>query len=807
MGYVKNLIVRIGADFSEFSKGMNDAGKYLKNASKDLKKIGKNLTLGVTVPLIAIGAAAIKAGADFEEAMSGIKAVSGATSDEMEKFHDLALEMGKDTKYSAKEAANGIEELLKAGVSTTDILNGGLSGALTLAAAGGIELADAAEIASTALNAFRKDNLSVAAAADILAGAANASATDIAGLREGLQQAAAVASGVGMSFKDTTTALAVFAQNGLKGSDAGTSLKTMLLNLQPQTKKQIALFKKLGLVTADGSNAFFDQEGHIKSLADISGILKDKLGNMTDQQRLATLEMLFGSDAIRAANILYGEGKDGITNMAAAMDKVKAADVAATKMDNLKGSLENLKGSLETLGITLYETEQGPLKALVDKMTELINKFLELTPEQQNAIVKFGLIAAAIGPAVYMLGLLIGTVSKVVLWASGISKAIALVAEGTKGFGYLLTMIFGPGGVVLLVIAAIALLVGGFIYLWNTNEDFKNAVIDIWTAIVDFLKPILEGIRDGAIKAFTDMYNVAKPYIEELKDFIINNWTYVKEDVIPKVLEIKDKVIEALKYMWETIKPVIEELKKFIVAAWDFILAATKVEFELLKVVITTAFNIVKQIFTNICDNIKYIWDTWGDNIVQGFKIAWDTIVALFKGVIGVFTGIFEVFTGVINGDWQKAWDGVKQIVSSVWDALKSIVKNGVNFLINALNGFINGINKVKIPDFVPGVGGKGFNIPHIPLLASGGIATRPTLAMIGEGREDEAVLPLSKLQYLLDISGSKEDKENKNTLTGPLFVIENFVNNTDNDIEKIMQQMEFYRKRAEAATGGGGVW
>ncbi|MGQ7101892.1 phage tail tape measure protein [Escherichia sp. SP-MK] len=130
------------------------------------------------------------------------------------------------------EAGQGIEELIKAGVSLTDIINGGLEGALNLATAGELELGDAAEIASTALNAFKDDNLSVAQAADLLAGAANASATSVGEMKFGLSMVSAVAAGVGLSFKDTTTALALFAQNGLKGSDAGTSLKTQTSFLQ-----------------------------------------------------------------------------------------------------------------------------------------------------------------------------------------------------------------------------------------------------------------------------------------------------------------------------------------------------------------------------------------------------------------------------------------------------------------------------------------------------------------------------------------------------------------------------------------------
>ena len=281
----------------------------------------------------AIGGAITKS-ADFEARMSSIKAVTGSSAETMKQFHDAAVKAGADTAFSATEAADAIEELAKAGVSTKDILNGGLTGALNLATAGELDLKEAAEIASTALNAFKRDNLSVVDAANQLAGAANASATDVHELKYGLSMVAPVASGLGLSFKDTTNALAVFAQNGLKGSDAGTSLKTMLMNLQPQTKKQTNLMQELGIITEDGSNRFFTAEGKIKSFAEVSQVLKESLSGLTEQQQQQALKTMFGTDAVRAATIAMNEGADGANKMQAEISKVTAAQVAAEKLNN-----------------------------------------------------------------------------------------------------------------------------------------------------------------------------------------------------------------------------------------------------------------------------------------------------------------------------------------------------------------------------------------------------------------------------------------------------------------------------------------
>ncbi|MEC2609199.1 phage tail tape measure protein, partial [Bacillus cereus] len=341
-----------------FGNRMETLGNHLQNAGMQIGMVFGGMTYAIGRGLKS----AVEESMNFEQQMANVKAVSGSTGEEMKKLSELAVNMGETTKYSSVQAGQGIEELIKAGVSLTDIINGGLEGALNLATAGELELGEAAEIASTALNAFKADHLSVADAANILSGAANASATDVRELKYGLAASSAVAAGAGMTFKDTATTLAVFAQNGLKGSDAGTSLKTMLMRLNPTTKEAYNQMKDLGLITYNAqagfdflvkngvtpasrsvgdietalegyvmktegakkwnkkcettfrelatssaflSSKFYDQQGHIQSLENISGTLHESMKDLTDQQRSMALETLFGSDAVRGATILF----------------------------------------------------------------------------------------------------------------------------------------------------------------------------------------------------------------------------------------------------------------------------------------------------------------------------------------------------------------------------------------------------------------------------------------------------------------------------------------------------------------------
>ena len=370
---VSELQVVVGADTKGAESALSSLGAKVGSAGGAIATAFGGAALAGIAGLTAGLGASVAAATSFESQMSAVKAVSGATAGEMAQLQGLALQLGKDTSFSAKEAAQGIEELVKAGISIGDVMGGAASASLSLAAAGAVSVADAAEIAANAMNQFGLQGKDLAGVADLIAGAANASAIDVGDFKFSLAAVGAVANTVGFSFKDTATAIALLGQAGIKGSDAGTSLKTMLLNLQPTTKEQISLFRQLGLLTRDGANAFFDASGKVKSMAEVAGTLQNALKGMTQQQKLATLETIFGSDAIRAAAVFANEGAEGFNEMAAAMGKVTADEVAKERLNNLKGSVEQLTGSLETAAISVGLKLTPMLKGLVDAATQMVN--------------------------------------------------------------------------------------------------------------------------------------------------------------------------------------------------------------------------------------------------------------------------------------------------------------------------------------------------------------------------------------------------------------------------------------------------
>jgi TP901 family phage tail tape measure protein len=335
---------------------------------------------------VAMGAGlglAIKTAADFEARLSAISAVSSKAELDaaggMRALSTAALQLGKDTSFSASQAAAGMEEMVKAGISITDVLGGGARAALDLAAAGGLEVAEAATVASSAMNSFALAGSDMTHIADMLAGASVASATDVHQLGFALAAVGAVAHTVGIGFDDTTVAIAALAQAGLKGSDAGTSLKTMLLNLTPTTKAQIAVAKELGIVTADGGNKFFDAAGNAKSMAEIAGVLQTATANLTKEQKIEALQTLFGTDAIRAAAIMANLGAAGMQKMAKETAAAGSAqEIANKRLDNFKGSMEKFGGSLETAAIIVGRAFLPALRRLTDWATDALNDFIPI---------------------------------------------------------------------------------------------------------------------------------------------------------------------------------------------------------------------------------------------------------------------------------------------------------------------------------------------------------------------------------------------------------------------------------------------
>lgn len=432
----KTVTYRLTADISGFRAGLAQASASAKKFAADVtantdqaEKFRTGLDhVGTTAGRIGLVAAAglgaaVVTAANFDQAMSKVQAATGETAENMDRLREAAIDAGASTAFSATEAAAAIENLSKAGVSTSDILSGGLAGALDLAAAGELQVADAAEIAASALTQFGLAGADVPHVADLLAAGAGKAQGEVTDLAGALNQSGLVAAQMGLSLEETVGGLSAFASAGLLGSDAGTSFKTMLLGLVPQTEAQGKMFDQLGF-------SAFDAQGNFVGLEETAGRLRAALDGMTDEQRAATLKSMFGQDAIRAASILYEQGADGIQSWIAKVDDSGyAAEQAAAKLDNLKGDVEAFTGALETALIGTGEGAQGPLRTLVQLATAVINVYNNMPgPVQAATGALLGFTAVAGGG--------IWTASKIVQFAADSRQALSdlgITATNVKG--------------------------------------------------------------------------------------------------------------------------------------------------------------------------------------------------------------------------------------------------------------------------------------------------------------------------------------------------------------------------------------
>lgn len=327
----------------------------------------------------------IKTSMDFDAQLSAIKALTPSEgingifrNDIMTQVRARAKELGQSTAFGNKEVAQGMTELIKAGISLKDVLGEASEAALNLATAGDLALPEAAEIMSTAMNTFGVKDATHAA--NILAGAANASATSVHEMKYSLSAVGIVAKKAGMDFDEVNTALALMASRGLKGSDAGTSLKSMLQQIEPATKPAVAAFEKLGLLK-DGKNQFYNEKGQLRSLGEIADILHESTQGLTEQELNSLYKDAFGSDGIRAAQVLGEFTSQSVKDMYDEMTKVTVQEQAETMLDNLKGDIEQLGGAWENFQDTLMEgSATGGLRSLVKEITELVldaNKLFE----------------------------------------------------------------------------------------------------------------------------------------------------------------------------------------------------------------------------------------------------------------------------------------------------------------------------------------------------------------------------------------------------------------------------------------------
>lgn len=699
-----------------------------------LSSAGKKLSLGVTLPVVAAGGSALKLAADFDTTMRQVAAATDAPADQIQSLRDLALQYGADTKFSAQEAGEAMLELAKSGMSKAQIEGGALAATLNVAATEGLSMGDSATYIVNALGAFGLKASDASSVATALAGASVASTASVSSLGQALGQVGPGAKNAGLSLQETTGILAAFDQQGIKGSDAGTSLKTMLMRLVPQTDKAASAMQDLGL-------NFVDAQGNFLPIADVAQQLQDKLGGLSQAQQAAALTTIFGSDATRAATVLMGLGEKGVEQYTkAAEDQSAVQKLVSATTDGTAGALEQASGSIETAAISFGTALAPAVVAVANKIQDLANWFANLSPETQKTILVIVGLVAAIGPLLMILG---------------------SIANGIKAVSAALS--FLAANPIVLIIAAVAALVAGFIYLWNTSEGFRDFFIGIWEAIKSAVEAVISFFTDTVWPGLTSAWDAIMAALQAVGDFFADVWSTIT-DIFQTVLDFLVAVfVTSWQKTWDTVTKIVtgayEGIKKGLSAAWDFIKGAAEVAWLAIKTVIvnpieavvkgvTTAAQAIGKALSAAWDGIKSAaqgaWNLIYDYIVKPIKAAYDWIVGTFKSIGDTIGG---AFTTVM--DW---------------------IKTPINKIITGINWVIRQLNKLSftIPSWVPGIGGShwGINIGEIPYLATGTPFFGGGLAIAGEhGKEllnlprGTRVTPAAKTESLLSGAANSEPR------------------------------------------------
>jgi TP901 family phage tail tape measure protein len=703
-------------------------------------------TLGVLGAAAGV-AASVNLEASFSKSMAQIGAATGAPQAELKKMADLAKKMGADTMFSSNDAADAMLELAKAGISTADIMGGSLKGTLTLAAAGGTDMATAATIASNAMNTFGlkgKDMDKVAAA---LAGGANASSASVESLGQALQQVGPGAKNAGLGLDETVAALAAFDSAGIKGSDAGTSLKTMLTNLIPQTKtastamQQYGLFAydakaamqvltaqgfkpasssmedvrkafedyaiSLGLATKGSASmdgvvnklmtstgathsAFVKTNGEFKSMQQIAGILQDKLGGLTQAQKSQALSQIFGSDATRAASVLVNEGAKGIGKYIDATNDMGAAQkMADANMSGTAGALEKMKGSLETAGLAFGQI---------------------LAPAVQKGADAIAVMANAISGALGWMGQ---------------HKTTTLVLAGVIG---------ALTAVVLAHNAAMALSAAGGMLQWLQSTKLISGATKVWTAVQWAFNAAMSANPLVLVAALLIALGVAL-YVA---------WTK-SEKFREDDTRAKDPENNAGKAVGHWFS---DTLPGLFGDAWSGAYHTTQEWGDTIRTWVKALPGKIADYLTDLPGKVGGMFASAFSEGKTRAEEKWADIKGWITGLPGKITSAADYLFNQAGSDLINAFvNGMKNasgiisgISGNVWDAVKGLINDAIDKL-NAAFEF-----KIELPG--PDI---HVDLPNIPHLATGGRATAATLAVIGEGREPESVLPDSVLRGLLD--------------------------------------------------------
>lgn len=676
-------------DLKVFGDKSATAEQKFKGLSSAFATVGSTMSRSVTLPLAGVGAVALKTATDFEACMSEVKAISGATATEFDVLRDKAIEMGAKTKFSASDSAAAFKYMAMKGWDASAMMDG-IAGIMDLAAASGEDLATTSDIVTDALTAFGLQASDSAHFADVLAQASSKSSTNVGLMGETFKYVAPVAGAMGYSIEDTAVAIGLMANSGIKGSQAGTALRSTMTRLAKPVGEVEKAVEALGI-------SITNADGTMKPLSQTMLELREKFAGLTEEQKAQYAAMLAGQEGmsgllaiVNASDVDFQKLTDEINNANGA-----AQDMAEIMMDNTKGAVEQLKGALESAGIIIGEKLTPYIIQLAEWITELVEKFNKLSEEQQNFIVKVGLVIAAIGPVLLILSKVastIGTIITAVKTASGVigsvTKKIQLLSMGQS------ELIASMGGIpsvitkiattfssviapVLGVVAVIGTLVAMFVTLWKTNEEFRNNITNTFNELK---------------KVFSDFANEFVSKINEL-GFNFESITDVIKTAWETLCDIFAPVFEGA---FSTVVDIIQFVLSNILSIMDIFIGIFTGDFEQVADGIKGLFDNVVETFTSIGSTILSTIGDIGAKILEKFGLdeAAQKFQEFFDKLSDIFSRLPEIILGAFDSVKTFFTETIPEVFNNAVETIRGFVDNVISFFTetipNAFNTFVN---------------------------------------------------------------------------------------------------------------------
>lgn len=594
-----------------FSETMSDK---FTSFGESATKLGTKMSLGLTTPIMLFGGKAIQATADFEYAMSEVAAISGATGDDLAALTNKAKEMGEKTKFSASESAEALKYMAMAGWKTNDMLDG-LEGIMNLAAASGEDLGTTSDIVTDALTAFGLTASDSGHFADILATAASNANTNVSMMGETFKYCAPVAGALGFSAEDTAEAIGLMANAGIKSSQAGTSLRTIMNQLSSDIEIS---GEKIGDVTIATTNA----DGSMRNLKDILADCRVAFNGLSESEQTANAKAIFGMEAMSGFLSLMNAAPADIEKLEGAISSCDGVtqQMADTMNDNLTGQITLLKSQLEGLAIQFTDLIMPYLRQGVEWLSKLCDWIAGLDDGSKKMMIGMTGILAAAGPLLIFLGKISTGIGSIIKVGSSLISGISGVSGSLSGIGAVLSGLSAP---VLAVIAVIGTLVAAFINLWNTNEEFRNNIIGIWDGIKEKFNEFGQGIVDRLNALGFDF----------------------------------ESFTEAISALWngfcELLAPVFEGV------------------FNQVSVIIGSVLDAVMGILDIFIGLFTGNWEQCWNGVKEVFGAVWELIKGTFESWAMAFQGIADTVLGWFGTSWEEGWTGAKDFFAGIWDGIK----------------------------------------------------------------------------------------------------------------------------------------